>query len=170
MDFATKLRVTLNRILFVVCSLILLLMVLDVTWQVFSRYVLNEPASFTDEAARFLMIWLALLGGALLFGEGGHLAVTFFSDKVRGTAGDKVLHLFIYGLIVFFVCFSMIYGGYNLIQRTMLQPSPAMHLRMGYVYLILPLSALFILIYIGLNVRDLLTGKSSRLAAKRKKA
>lgn len=45
------------------------LMVLNVLWQVFSRYVIGEPSAFTDELARFLMIWLGLLGAAYVSGK-----------------------------------------------------------------------------------------------------
>ena len=83
MDPFLKTRKLLDLLIYRVCSLILVLMVLDVTWQVTSRYVLNNPASFTDEGARFLMIWLGVLGGALLFGRNGHLAVTFVTAYLQ---------------------------------------------------------------------------------------
>ena len=76
-------------------------MVLDVTWQVTSRYILNNPASFTDEGARFLMVWLGVLGGALLFGRNGHLAVTFVTDKLN-QASQKTLNIIIYIVIAIF--------------------------------------------------------------------
>lgn len=159
-DKVYKVRKKLNWIIYQICSLILILMVLDVTWQVASRYLLNDPASFTDEAARFLMIWLGMLGGALLFGKGGHLAVTFFTDKLSPGA-SKVLQYATYILIAFFSCFAMIYGGINLVMRTLRQPSPAMHIPMGYVYCILPIAACFILAYLVLNIIDLKRGWSS---------
>ena len=55
----------------------------------------------------------------------------------------------------------MIYGGLNLIQRTLIQPSPAMHIPMGYVYSILPISGVLILMYISLNIIDLVGGLNS---------
>ncbi|WP_307761555.1 TRAP transporter small permease subunit [uncultured Succinatimonas sp.] len=146
----TKVRMFLDKLIFQICSLILVLMVLDVTWQVFSRYVLASPASFTDEGARFLMIWLGLLAGALLFGRGGHLAVTILSDSFK-----VYVSLLIFILIAGFAAFAMIYGGINLIQRTLIQPSPAMHIPMGYIYSILPISGVLIVMYISLNIIDL---------------
>ena len=155
-----KVRKFLDKLIFQICSLILVLMVLDVTWQVFSRYVLASPASFTDEGARFLMIWLGLLAGALLFGRGGHLAVTILSDRFQNKFKAYV-SLVIFILIAAFAVFAMIYGGLNLIQRTLIQPSPAMHIPMGYVYSILPISGVLILMYISLNIIDLVGGLNS---------
>ena len=56
--------------------------------------------------------------------------------------------------------FAMIYGGYNLCIRTMLQPSPAINIPMGYVYSIIPIGGFIILIYIVLNIADILKGRS----------
>ena len=43
---------------------IMAVLVIDVLWQVASRFILGDPSSFTDELARFLLIWLSLFGGA----------------------------------------------------------------------------------------------------------
>ena len=47
---------------------------LCVLWQVFSRYVLNNPATFTEEVSRFAVIWLSLLGTAYACGKLEHMA------------------------------------------------------------------------------------------------
>ena len=44
--------------------IVMVLLVICVTWQVFSRYVLQIPSTVTDEIARFSMIWVGLLGAA----------------------------------------------------------------------------------------------------------
>ncbi|MCR5085310.1 MAG: TRAP transporter small permease [Succinivibrionaceae bacterium] len=149
-----NLRSMLDRGIFVVCSVILCLMVADVTWQVTSRYLLSDPASFTDEVARFLMIWLALLGGAYLFGTKGHLAVTMLVDKFS-ERNRYLVTWFSYLLVLFFASFSLIYGGINLVMRTAKQVSPAVHLPMGLVYSILPISGCLIILYVVLNLREL---------------
>ena len=59
-------RYKLNRVLEVILIMLLGVMVLNVSWQVFSRYVLANPSSFTDELARYLMIWLGVLGLSLI--------------------------------------------------------------------------------------------------------
>ena len=149
-----SLRVFLDRMIFSICSLILCVMVLDVSWQVFSRYVLNDPSSFSDEVARFLMIWLALLGGAYLFGARGHLAVTMLIDRFSPNLKLLVI-LLSYVLVIVFAGFTLIYGGYNLVLRTIKQVSPAVQIPMGYVYLILPISGVLIILYVVLNLLDL---------------
>ena len=51
------------------------LLVVDVLWQVLSRYVLASPSSFTDEVAGFLLIWVGLMGAAYVSGREEHLAI-----------------------------------------------------------------------------------------------
>ena len=51
----------LNRVLEFILIIVLGVMVLNVSWQVFSRYVLANPSSFTDELARYIMIWHGLM-------------------------------------------------------------------------------------------------------------
>ena len=72
---------TLDSILAHLLVLLMGLMVLNVLWQVFSRYVLGEPSAFTDELARFLMIWLGLLGAAYVSGKKGHVAIDVLAKR-----------------------------------------------------------------------------------------
>ena len=58
-------------------------LVLDVVWGVFTRYVMGEQAKWTEELARFLLVWVSLLGGALAFGTKGHLGVDYFVGKLH---------------------------------------------------------------------------------------
>jgi len=128
-------------------------MVITVTWQVFSRYVLNDPSSFTEELSRYLMIWLGLLGASYLFGQKSHLAITLLADSIPSKL-NTVLQLIINMLILSFVSLAMIRGGCQLISRTLQQFSPALHIPMGYVYCILPLSGCLIILYIVMNMLE----------------
>lgn len=58
-------------------SLIFLMafLVVDVLWQVLSRYILVSPSSVTDELAGYLLIWVGLLGAAYVSGKNEHLAI-----------------------------------------------------------------------------------------------
>jgi TRAP-type C4-dicarboxylate transport system permease small subunit len=56
-------------------------MVINVLWQVFSRYFTDNPSSFTDELARYLMMWLGILGAAYVGGRNEHVAIDFFCQK-----------------------------------------------------------------------------------------
>ena len=54
-------REGINKIVRLVLIILLSLLVIDVVWQVFTRYILQAPSTFTDELARYLLIWVSLL-------------------------------------------------------------------------------------------------------------
>ncbi|WP_319531661.1 TRAP transporter small permease [uncultured Cohaesibacter sp.] len=150
-----KVRAVLDQLLLSLCGVIIILLVAAVSWQVFSRYILNDPSTFTDEIARFMMIWLGLLGASFLFGKNGHLAITLLSDSLSPKL-QAALQTLIGILVVLFAYLAMFSGGITLMGRTMFQISPALGIPMGYVYGILPISACLICFYVLLNIIDLL--------------
>jgi TRAP-type C4-dicarboxylate transport system permease small subunit len=68
-----RLKTIIDRVLGGFLALAMALAVAAVLWQVFSRYVLADPSSFTDELVRYLMVWIGLLGAA--YAAGGHRAL-----------------------------------------------------------------------------------------------
>lgn len=59
-----KIYTTLNKVIEALLAVIFGLLVIDVVWQVVSRYVVGQSSSFTEEFARFSLIWLTVLGAA----------------------------------------------------------------------------------------------------------
>ncbi|MEH0741047.1 TRAP transporter small permease [Vibrio cholerae] len=156
------LKTTLDKVILTLCGVAIISLVITVTWQVFSRYVLNDPSSFTDELARYTMIWFGLLGASYLFGKNGHLAITLFVGTVSPKY-QKYCHLLINLVSCAFIYLAMIKGGSQLIGRTMLQFSPALQIPMAYVYFILPLSGALMLVYLLLNTLLLFNQQERRI-------
>ncbi len=123
-------------------------LVIDVLWQVLSRYVLSSPSSFTDELAGFLLIWVGVLGAAYVTGQKEHLAIDLLIQKSKPQTQVKLTFL-INLLIALFALLVMIIGGsWLVITRFQFNVnSAALHLPLGYVYSVLPLSGLFMLYY-----------------------
>ncbi len=122
--------------------------VLNVLWQVFARFILQSPSSYTEELARFLLIWIGLLGAAYASGKKLHLAIDLISGKLNEVR-KSYLSILINTLVAFFAIVVMIVGGIRLVWVMLLlkQISPALSLPMGYVYLALPISGFLILFY-----------------------
>jgi TRAP-type C4-dicarboxylate transport system permease small subunit len=138
----------LDRILEKVLISFMCILVLDVLWQVLSRYVLAAPSSFTDELAGFLLIWVGLLGAAYVAGQKQHLAIDLLLQK-SSPANQKHLLRFINLCIALFALSVMIIGGsWLVITRFQFNVnSAALQIPLGYIYLVLPLSGLIILYY-----------------------
>ncbi|NOR54155.1 MAG: TRAP transporter small permease subunit [Candidatus Aminicenantes bacterium] len=64
--------------------------VLNVLWQVFTRFVLKNPSSFTEELARYLLIWVGLLGASYVAGQKMHLAIPVLVERLRRGTRDFV--------------------------------------------------------------------------------
>jgi TRAP-type C4-dicarboxylate transport system permease small subunit len=123
-------------------------LVLDVVWQVVSRYVFGNPSSFTDELATFLLIWVGVAGAAYVKGKNEHLAIDILHTKLS-PIGVLRMMMFINFLIVAFSVSIMIIGGSWLVYTRFVlgQLSAAMQVPVGYVYLVVPISGLLMTYY-----------------------
>ncbi|MFD2099030.1 TRAP transporter small permease [Flagellimonas iocasae] len=142
MEFKKKVDNILGHILVVLMSL----MVLNVLWQVFSRYVVGQPSAFTDELARYLMIWLGLLGAAYVSGKSGHVAIDILAKR-SSHKKQKLLKRIVCSAIIFFCLTAMVIGGSWLVYTTyeLKQLSPALGLPLAYVYMVIPISGLLVM-------------------------
>jgi TRAP-type C4-dicarboxylate transport system permease small subunit len=134
--------------------LIMSFMVVNVLWQVFSRYILANPSSFTDELARYLMIWVGVLGAAYVAGKGNHVAITYFSEKFN-PINLKRVQIIINLTILSFAILGMLIGGVRLVYITLVleQLSPALKIPLGMVYAVIPVSGLLIIFYKVLDLK-----------------
>jgi len=122
--------------------------VLNVLWQVFTRFVLQNPSSYTEELARYLLIWVGLLGAGYAAGKKMHLAIDVALQGLRNKA--KVWVEIIIQVFIFLFSLSvMVVGGIRLVSitLTLAQTSAALQIKLGYVYLVLPLSGIIIMFY-----------------------
>ncbi len=103
---------------------------------------------WTEEFATFLLMWVALLGASVAFIRSGHLGMDYFFNKLPKKPKAYV-EIFSYVLVAFFAGGVLMFGGVKLISLTLRtgQLSAAMQLKMGYVYMALPISGFFILIF-----------------------
>ncbi len=146
-------RSKIDKILESILSLLMALLVVDVVWQVLSRYVLYSPSSVTDEIATFLLIWVGLLGAAYCFGCGEHLAIDIFTQSFNPKNKRRVsvvINMFVFAFALFVL---IIGGGWLVYTRFYLDvTSASLQLNMGYIYLVLPLSGVITLYYALCNI------------------
>ncbi|TDX18845.1 TRAP-type C4-dicarboxylate transport system permease small subunit [Buttiauxella sp. BIGb0552] len=141
-------KLAVDRTIATISVLVMIALVVCVVWQVFSRYVLSQPSTLTDELARFLMIWVGLLGASYTVGAQRHLSIDFLNMMLPD--GKKpLLNILINTLILLFSGLVIVNGGLKLIDKTLAtaQLSAAMQIPMGYVYIVLPLSGAIMMFY-----------------------
>lgn len=112
--------------------------------QVFMRYLFLFSLSWSEEVARYLMIWVSFLGASLALKYGFHIGVEFvvnrFPEAWRGWIGliAKV------GILIFLIYFTI--GGFRVSWAVRDQDSPALLFSMAYAYLSAPVGGLFMII------------------------
>ena len=138
----------LDDILSRVLVALLTFLVLDVCWQVVTRFVLDDPSSLTEEVARFTLIWISLLGAASAYKRGLHLGIDI-AINLLPKKPQFVAQMLVHAFVVAFAVLILIYGGSKLVMMTLQlnQISAALGIKMGYIYLAIPISGLFFLIY-----------------------
>ncbi len=132
----------------VLLVIIFSIMVINVLWQIASRFLLGDPSSFTEELARFSLIWLTVLGAAFVVGSHGHISMDYFYQKASPT-GRRRMMLVVYGAVIAFALVVMVIGGSQLVYTTLYlgQKSAALQVPLGYVYTIVPISGLLMTLY-----------------------
>lgn len=134
--------------------LIMAIMVVNVLWQVFTRFVMGTPSSFTDELARYLMIWIGILGAAYVAGKNQHVAIDALPSRLNVKSRARLSTMVAF-LVMLFALLAFVIGGSRLVYISYLlgQQSPALQIPLAYVYLVLPLSGILIIYY---KISDLL--------------
>ena len=151
------LRKIVDKALEWVLVFLLSILVLDVLWQVASRYVLSSPSSYTDELAGYLLIWVGLLGAAYVAGKREHLAIDILIQ--RSSPKRKLrLEIVISILVILFSVSVLIIGGVWLVYTRfyLSVKSAALGMPLGFVYLVLPLSGLLIAYFDIENMRNII--------------
>ena len=143
-----KLCRSLDRVLVVLLVALFAALVLMVVWQVLSRYALNSPSAFTEEAARYLMIWVSLLGASYVFRMRLHIGLDLLTRKLTGS-NKRIVEVAALTAAVSFALLILLVGGARLVELTwsLDQVSAVLGIRMALVYLAIPLSGGFILLY-----------------------
>ena len=143
-----ELRQKVDKFLGAALSFIMAVMVLNVLWQVFTRFVIGTPSSFTDELARYLMIWVGVLGAAYVSGKKMHVSIDLIPSKLKKENQIK-LKICINILIILFCFGALIVGGIRLVYITysLEQYSAALQIPLAIVYLVIPISGALIIFY-----------------------
>jgi len=146
----------LDRSLEILVMTVMAVLTVDVLWQVFTRFILKNPSTWTEELAIFLLIWVSLLGAAVALGRGAHLGIDYLVNKLS-IKKKLCTEVFVFLCIALFSLCVMVIGGIDLVISTLKlgQVSPAMGVKIGYVYLAIPISGFFLVLYsvIGLVER-----------------
>ena len=122
----------------------MLVMLVVTTLQVVFRFFFTA-LSWSEEMSCFLLVFVSLLGTAVAFKRGSHIAITFLIDRVPPVT-RKILLTFIQFLGLVFFGIVSFYGA-GLMRAEATQLTPAMQISMKWVYLMYPLIGVVIMLH-----------------------
>lgn len=151
------LRNVLTKLLNALAGISFIAMVILTCWQVFARYILKSPSTWSEELVSYLFAWASLLGASLITGERGHMNIPIIVEHLNAGA-QKALGIF--GEIVAFAfsAIILVYGGIQISQLAMGQMTSSLGVAVGVFYVVMPLCGILNMIYTILNIADICNG------------
>ncbi len=141
-----------SRLLDVLLGISVAALMLPVTIQIIARYTALIPAwIWTEEMARFLFIWMVMLGAMIGVREGTHFEVDVWpqlSDR-----GNALLRIVTYAFILVFACVFVWYG-IRFVQFGWNQSSELAEMPMAYIFVAWPLAGITWLLFLAERLRS----------------
>ena len=148
-NWADRLATGIERVLDGLLGLMLLVMTVTVVWQVFARYVLDQAPSWSEELARFLVVWVTMLGAAAVLRSGGHVTITALLEAAPVWLARVII--LVRDLLLLACALVLIWSGYRFAEINGFQASPAFEVPMSYVYGSLWIGAVLLVLMLGLS-------------------
>ncbi|MCI7099729.1 MAG: TRAP transporter small permease [Lachnospiraceae bacterium] len=151
-------RDLLNKLLNVLAGVSFLAMVVLTCWQVFTRYILQNPSPWSEELVSYLFGWMALIGASLVTGERGHMNIPVVVEKM-GVRAQKFFLILAEVIAFLFSVIILVYGGMKITSLAMGQLTSSLGVPIGIFYIVMPLCGVLNMIYTVLNIADICRNK-----------
>lgn len=125
------------------------LMTLVILLQVFFRYILGNALTWSEEVARFMMVWMTFLIAPVAYRHGINVSLDFFASRITGRMKELLTIALNLLVILFLVIFF--FESFGLIERGLKLKASTLSIKMAYIYMILPIS-FFLMFLIALEL------------------
>lgn len=129
-------------------AVILILM----TLQIIMRYIFRNPLQWADEIARMAMVWMTFLGAVIAFREKGHICVDLVTNSLPPRA--KRIAIWVTDLLcIGFLCILTV-TGFQYVRMNLHIVSLVTGIRKGITYLVIPISSIWMMLYIVVHLAE----------------
>lgn len=154
-----------TKLLNLAMILLMLGMVVFVSAQVFYRYVLQKPLSWSEELAGYLFSGVFFFGAVLLYRESKHINMSLIVDSIKNRFVQQLLVVIGHIFSFFFLAVVVYYSFPMAMMITRFEVvSPSMEwLKMGHVFMIVPVASLLsLLMLLEVILKSLIQLKESK--------
>lgn len=123
-----------------------------VTIEVVLRYIFGLSLIFTEELARYLMVWIVFLGGALAVKDDSHIRINVLIQRLSPRLGQLV-RIIAHGLTMLLLVVLTVEGT-KILPRQLDQMCITIDTSMFYFYLAIPVGSILMIIFILPRIRD----------------
>ena len=157
-EFPTNVGDWVRKLLEMMTFVLFTTMTIIVWAQIFYRFILGDGIIWAEEISKYMMVWMALLGAAIVYYENGHISINFFINKFREHKWLKVLHLLLAAvLFVFLLIYGIDYAEFG--KRFI---SPASGIRRFWPYLAVPVGSVFLLFFFVVHFINVFKGPAKK--------
>lgn len=146
-SLAERLGNGLERFLEIPVLILSVLMTISVLAGVFFRYVLRSPLGWSEEFARYIMIWMALLSVSLCIWRQEHVGVTMFIKKLPRIVAK--LMVFASNFLIMYFLYVLVVYGFKMAERGKEQLATGIGTTMEWWLMAVPVSALICMVMLG---------------------
>ena len=153
-----KKKTVLTKALNGVAGMSFIVMVALTCWQVFTRYVLKNPSTWSEELVSYLFAWMSLLGASIVTSESGHMNIPVLVDRLNPQMRSymRILHELI---ALLFSLAILVYGGWQISRLAMGQMTSSLGVPVGIFYFVMPLCGVLNIIYTIINIAEIAKNK-----------
>ena len=158
-----KLKEILTRLLEILAGVSFLVMVALTCWQVFTRYILNDPSSWSEELVSYMFAWMSLLGASIVTSERGHMNIPVLVDMAKPGARKALLCLgeviaFLFSLVI------LVLGGVKIANLAMGQMTSSLGVPIGVFYVVMPICGILNMVFTVINIVEIVKGDVEEVA------
>ena len=153
-----KIKTVLTKALNGVAGMSFIVMVALTCWQVFTRYVLKNPSTWSEELVSYLFAWMSLMGASIVTSENGHMNIPVLVDRLNPQMRSymRILHELI---ALLFSLAILVYGGWQISRLAMGQMTSSLGVPVGIFYFVMPLCGVLNIIYTIINIAEIAKNK-----------
>ena len=157
------LRAILTRLLNILAGASFIVMVVLTCWQVFTRYILSNPSSWSEELVSYMFAWMSLLGASIVTSERGHMNIPILVE-MTSPAVQRLLNCLGEIIAFLFSAIILVFGGIQIASLAMGQMTSSLGVPIGIFYIVLPLCGVLNMLFTALNIIEIFSNKEKEAA------